>query len=187
MTRKFMRPCAVMVLGFAWLAAPAGAGEWTVAYRLGATNVNVDGDRLSTGTNLSDHGLLHHGLAATYRWPAGPVVEGVLSNASDALPLFDDVDLHHYSLGVGWQFDLGQWWRFTPKAGMVYSELDATQEDIFEGGEPRDHLQDVVPYAEVMLEDRIRGRFGIGMYFRKNFEDYGRSRMVGISLGWTFR
>jgi hypothetical protein len=177
--------CAAALL-LALGAAPAGAGEWTVGTRIGATDLDVDGSELMSGESMSDRGLLAAGLVLAHRWPKGPVLEASTMTSFDPFPIFGFSDMHHFSLAGGWQFDLGRWWRFTPKAGMVYSELETVEEDIFSGGEPTQRFHDLVPFVEVALEGRIGGRFGIGVFHRQIMEKYGDSSTTGVSLTWTF-
>lgn len=173
-------------LSAALTTASVQAGEVTVAARVGATELQVDGDHLSSGDTVSDKGLFATGFSVAYRWPKGAVIEAVTLASVDPFPIFGFDDLEHYSVGAGWQFDLGRWWRFTPKAGLVYTELASQQEDIFTGGEPTDRFSDVVPFVEATIEGRIRGHFGIGMFLRHNFEKFGESGSFGVTLGWTF-
>jgi hypothetical protein len=178
---------AALLLALGLSVAPyATAGELTVGVRFGGTDLDVDGRYLESGDSISDRGLMAAGLAVAYRWERGAVLEATTLTSFDPFPIFGFSDLSHLSVGGGWQFDLGQWWRFTPKAGRTYTELDTQQEDIFAGGEPTERFNDLVPFAELSLEGRIAGKFGIGIFLRQNFEKFGDSQTVGVSLGWTF-
>lgn len=174
------------LLATALAAAGTQAGEFTIGSRIGGTDLDVGSRYTSSGESLRDSGLLAIGWSAAYRWTAGPMIEAVALQSVDPFPLFGWEDLEHYSLGAGWQFDMGKWWHFTPKLGLVYTELSSEQEDFFEGNEPVDKFSDVVPFAEATLEGRIHGHFGIGLYMRENFEKFGSSTSVGVTFGWTF-
>ena len=178
--------CATAATLLALWMAPADAGEWTAGLRFGATDLDVDADHLVSGESMSDRGLMAFGLVVAHRWPKGPVLEASTMTSFDPFPLFGFSDVRHVSLAGGWQFDLGRWWRFTPKAGMAYSELETVEEDFFSGGEPTERFHDLVPFVEVALEGRIGGHFGIGLFHRQNFETYGDTSTSGVSLTWTF-
>ena len=168
------------------MAAPAGAGEVTFQFRLGGTDVKVNGDELVSGDAENDKGLLAAGFALAYRWPKGAVLELSSLSSGDIFPILGFTDMEHVSLGGGWQFDLGQYWHFTPKAGLVYTSLENLQEDIWSGGEPVERFHDVVPFIEASLDGRIGRHFGIGVFWRRNQESFGNSSTYGLSLGWTW-
>jgi hypothetical protein len=173
-------------LAVAWTMAPANAGEVTLQFRLGGTDVKVNGDELVSGNGENDNGLLAAGFALAYRWPKGPVVELSSVSSGDIFPILGFTDMEHVSLGGGWQFDLGEYWHFTPKAGLVYTSLENLQEDIWSGGEPVERFHDVVPFIEASFDGRIGKHFGIGLFWRHNQESFGNSSTYGLSLGWTW-
>lgn len=178
---------AALLLTLGILTAPfAAAGELTVGIRFGGTDLDVDGKHLESGDSISDRGLMSAGLAVAYRWERGLVLEATSATSFDPFPLFGFSDLSHLSVGAGWQFDVGRWWRFTPKAGLTYTELDTVEEDFWAGGEPTQRFHDMVPFAEAAFEGRIGGKLGIGVFLRQNFEKFGDSQTVGVTLGWTF-
>jgi hypothetical protein len=185
-TKKGWPITAVITILAAGSTPPAGAGEVTLQFRLAGTDVKVNGDELISGDTEKDNGLLAAGFSLAYRWPRGAVIEASTMNSADIFPILGFTDMNHVSLGAGWQFDLGQWWRFTPKAGMVYTELENLQEDIWSGGEPVERFHDVVPFIETSFEGRIGGHFGVGLFWRRNMESFGNSSTYGLSLGWTW-
>jgi hypothetical protein len=178
---------AVAAVVAAAVAPGIRAGELSIGIRFGGTNLDVDGELLVSGDSISDRGLFAGGYSLAYRWEQGPMIEAMAMASAQPFPIFGFSDLKHISVGGGWQFDLGNWWHFTPKAGVVYTELEALQEDIWTGGEPIQRFHDVVPFVEASFEGRVYGRFGIGVFARRNFEKFGDSQTVGIFLGWTFK
>jgi hypothetical protein len=168
------------------MMAPAGAGEVTLQFRLGGTDVKVNGDELISGNSEKDNGLLAAGFSVAYRWPKGAVIEASRTDSLDIFPILGFTDMEHLSLGGGWQFDMGQYWHFTPKAGLVYTSLENLQEDIWSGGEPVERFHDVVPFIEASVDGRIGRHFGIGMFWRRNQESFGNSSTYGLTLGWTW-
>lgn len=166
------------------LCSQAGAGEFTVDYKVGMTEVRVDGERLSSGDDVRDT-LMSMGIAVAYKWPQGPFAEFGLAASFDPLPLLGWNNIGHSWLAGGWQFG-GNNWHFKPKVGITRTSLSSQEEDFFEGDEPVDSIREVVPFLEAAFEYRFWGKLGVGGYARQNFEDFGGSFMYGVSVGWTF-
>lgn len=175
-----------------WLAAVAmvfcstgvAAGEFTMDVLLGGTDVHMDGEFLSGGED-HDRGLLTSGISLGHVWATGPRIELGIASSADILPWFGWADLKHTWIAAGWRFGPDHA-HFTPKIGLTHSQLRTLEEDIHTGGEPVDEMKDLVPFAELAAEYRFGGRFGLGGYWRRNFEQFGRSSTVGITLGWSF-
>jgi hypothetical protein len=125
------------------------------------------------------------GLNLTYAWPRGAFVEFSMAGSFNPFPIFGWNDVTHTSLAGGWQFASNNWY-FKPKAGLTRSSLESQEEDFFEGDEPVDEIREIVPFVEMSVEYRFWGNFGVGAYARQNFEDFGSTTMLGVSLGWTF-
>lgn len=172
------------LLAMALLGGVAHAGEFQLGFRLGEDWIDIDGDRLSSGNSVNDH-LVNIGFTASYRWPRGGFIEAGIGG-SGTIDLFGIEDVDHHWLGGGWQFDLADAWKLTPKAGLTYSELTSSEENLFES-EPVDEFTDVVPFVEVTLERRFFKHFGLGLYFHHTFEDWGSTRDFGLALSWTFK
>jgi hypothetical protein len=172
-----------MLAAAALLAGQARAGDLQVAFRLGENWLDIDGDRLSSGNSVNDH-LINIGFTASYRWPRGGYLEAGVGG-SGSIDLLGIQDVNHHWLGGGWQYDLRGDWKLTPKAGLTYSELTSSEENLFES-EPVDEFTDVVPFVEVTLERRFWRHVGLGLYFRHTFEDWGSTRDFGLVLSYTF-
>jgi hypothetical protein len=168
----------------ALLGNAASAGDFQLAFRLGQNWIDVDAERLSSGTGVNDH-QMNLGLSASYRWPGGGFIEAGIAG-SGSFNLLSIQDVSHRWIGGGWQYDLYENFRFTPKAGLAYSRLTSSEEDLFES-EPVDEFSDIVPFAELTLEHRFGRHVGLGLYFRHTFEKWGSTRDFGLQLGWTFR
>jgi hypothetical protein len=145
----------------------------------------VDADQLSSGDAVSS-GMMSTGLTFSYMWSIGPLVEFGLAKSFDPFPIFGWNDVDHLSVAAGWQYGLDGPWRFTPKIGLTSSRLESQQEDFFEGNEPVDRINDVVPFLEASFERRFGPHVGTGLYLRHNFEDFGQSTMYGLTLSWNF-
>lgn len=184
MTRTNYRTMLAGTCLLALMGAQATAGEFQIGLRLGQNWLDVDGDRLSSGNGVNDH-LINLGIMGAYRWPGGGLVEAGIGG-SGSIDIFGIESVAHRWVGGGWQFDLSDTWKFTPKAGLAYSELTSSEEDFF-ASEPVDEFSDVVPYVELTLEHRFFDHLGLGAYFRHTFEDWGSTRDFGLALSWTFQ
>lgn len=165
------------------LAGNAGAGEMQYAFKIGGSMLKVDPERIEDGEGSSTNGVAV-GLSLGYRTDAGLLVElGILGSGNVDSELLSGIV--HKSLGVGWQFER-EGWRLTPKAGLVHSYLDAAGgRELIEDGRPSERFTDTVPFIEAAAERRLGEHFGIGLYLRHVFEDFGDSQAWGISLSWN--
>ena len=173
-----------LAMAAALAAGPAMAGEFEIDVRLGRNWLKVDGSRLTSGNDINDRHLVNLGLAASYQWPRGGFVEVGLAGTGS----FDILGIEHLShrwIGGGWRFDLGSTWKITPKAGLTYSRLTSSEENVF-ATEPVDELGTTAPFAELTIEKRFFEHLGLGLYLRHTFEDWGSTDDRGLLLTWTF-
>lgn len=161
----------------------AVAGEFQLAVRAGKTWIDIDGDRLSSRHGVNDS-LINGALTASYRWERGGYIEAGIGG-SGTLDILGIEDLDHHWIGGGWQFDLEDHWKLTPKAGLTYSELTSSEENLFDG-EPVDEFTDIVPFVEIALEHRFGQHVGLSGYLRHTFEDWGKTHDLGIMFSYTF-
>lgn len=165
------------------MVAPATAGEFGLTFRIGRDDIEIDGNRLTSGNSVNDR-MVNLGLLASYRWEKGGYIEAGVGG-SGGIDVFGIQDVSHRWIGGGWQFDLGDAWKLTPKAGLTWSNLTSSEEDFFDS-EPVDEFSDTVPFFEIAVERRFWERLGVGLYYRHTAEDWGLTRDAGLSLSWTF-
>lgn len=174
-------------MGMALLAAlnpvSGGAGEFQFSAGFGGGNLQIDGDRMRNGDGVKADGLSARGTIG-YRTEPGLLIElGILGLLNvDAEILSGSVQK---SLAVGWQIDRDKW-RFTPKAGFLHSYLDAADgRNLIEDGQPSERFTDTVPFIEAVAEYRFVPKFGMGLYLRHVFEDFGDSQAWGVTFAWS--
>jgi hypothetical protein len=173
----------VLLLCAAMAAGAVQAGDSQVGFRIGKNWLKVDAENMATGTPV-DEGLGSFAFTFAYRWDSGGYLQLGHSEATN-LDIFSFSTLEHYWLGGGWQFDLDEHWKLTPVAGLTYSNLEADDEELFDG-EPTTHIQDTVPFAEILVERHLGRHFALGLYARENFERWGSSRGWGVSVAWRW-
>jgi hypothetical protein len=161
----------------------AQAGDSQIGIRMGKVWLKVDGQSMSSGDPV-DESLRSIGFTFSHRWDGGAYVQVGIGGATNFdIFSFDSVD--HQWVAGGWQFDLPDEWKFTPKLGMAYSSLEAEDEDLFDD-EPVNRINETILFAELAIERRIGRHFGAALFFRENFETWGSSRGWGLSLNWTW-
>jgi hypothetical protein len=172
----------VMLLGAA-LPGSGVAGEFQVGARFGGSNLQIDPDRVLDGNGNSSNGIAV-GLSLGYRTDPGLLFElgilGVLNVDGELLS-----GATQKSLAVGWQMERDRW-RITPKAGFLHSYLDAAGgRNLVEDGRPSERFTDTVPFLEGAVEYRLFPRFGLGLFARHVFEDFGDSQAWGLTFTWN--
>jgi hypothetical protein len=171
------------VLVAALLPGGGSAGEIQLGAGFGGGNLKIEANRMRNGDGVKADGLSARATVG-YRTEAGLLVElGILGLLNvDSEILSGSVQK---SLAVGWQFDRDRW-RLTPKAGFLHSYLDAADgQNLVEDGQPSERFTDTVPFIEGMFEYRFVPRFGMGLYLRHVFEDFGDSQAWGVTFNWS--
>jgi hypothetical protein len=174
---------AMLAVAASLAAGSAQAGETQVAMRVGKNWIRISNGNLTRDEGVKDR-MLALGFTLAYRWDNGAYIEAGTAQADEIeLFNFDIQKVEHHWLGGGWQFELDEKWRLTPKAGMTYSVLESDTADFIDDG-PTERLHAVVPFAELALERRFRTVFSLGVYARQNFEEWGSTRNLGLSFSW---
>lgn len=181
MIRMNWKMCLALALGTCLVVGAAQAGETQIGVRVGKSWLKVDAERMATGQPV-DESLGTFGFTVGHRWEQGGYIEAGYTTATN-LDIFSFDTLEHLWLGAGWQFNLSEKWKLTPKAGLTYSSLEADDEELFDDF-PTRRLHDVVPYAEINLERQLGRHYRMGLYFRENFEEWGSSRGWGLTMAW---
>lgn len=179
------RGWALLVVAVSLAAGGAQAGEVQVTVRPGKNWIHISAGNLARAEGVRD-GMVSFGFTLSYRWDSGAYIEAGTEQANDFdLFNFDVQNIDHHWLGGGWQFNLHEKWRLTPKLGMSYSALESSQAEFIDDG-PTERLHAVVPFVELALERRFGRHFGLGVYSRHVFEEWGRTRGMGLTVAWMW-
>lgn len=170
-------------------SAQAAEAQWQITPR--GQFGDLDVKREYTGANgpRTDGDLLGVGCGFGYLMPFGVVVE-VGADVGAEFDFFDALD--SYSIdqqfaAVGYQFELGEGWRFVPKFGRVRWRLES-EEGMFlnPGPERRDVLEGYDYYWEASISRRISRVVALGIDYKQADHRFGRARstsfMVTIGL-----
>jgi hypothetical protein len=183
MGNKYRGWCLGLAILAGLSAGTTQAGEAQIGVRFGKVWLKVDADSMVSGQPV-DESLGSLGITFAYRWDPGAYLQWGIAGATN-LDIFSLDSVGHHWLAGGWQFDLPHEWKLTPKLGAAYSSLEAEDEDLFDG-QPVSRIHDVIPFAEILVERRLGRHFGLGLFYRENFESWGSSRGWGLGLNWNW-
>ena len=161
----------------------AQAGDYQVGLRMGKVWLKVDADSMISGQPV-DESLGSFGFTFAHRWDGGAYLQLGVGGATN-LDFFSFDSVDHQWIGGGWQFDLADKWKLTPKLGIAYSSLEAEDDELFDD-EPVSRIHEFIPFAELSIERTLGRHFGLSLFFRENFETWGSSRGWGLGLNWTW-
>lgn len=170
-------------------SAQAAEAEWQITPR--ALLGDLDVKREYTGANgpRTDGDLYGVGCGFGYLLPFGAVVEvgADFGTEFDLFNAFDSYSINRQFAAVGYQFEMGQGWRFVPKFGRTRWRLKS-QEGVFlnPGPERRDVLEGYDYYWEASISRRISRVVALGIDHKQANHRFGRDRttsfMVTIGL-----
>jgi hypothetical protein len=182
------------VVAAAALAASAQAvqagngGEFRISPFLGLAGTEVDGRYQEFGRTFEYDGYTV-GISAAWRAPFGLVAEAGTSASGD--PYFGWAtggELREVYAAVGYDFDVAEDWRITPKLGWTSWELKAGEiEDLVDDrGEETDSIDGEDPFVELVVARRFGEHIAIGLALRAADVEFGKSRSAAFTLSWTF-
>lgn len=170
-------------------AAQAMEDEWQITPR--ASSGDLDVKRQYTGVNgaRTDADLYGVGCGFGYLTPFGVIAEvGVDFGAEfDFFNTLDSYSINQQFVAVGYQFELGNGWRFVPKFGRTRWRLKS-EEGIFlnPGPERSEAIEGYDYYWETSVSRRISRVVALGIDYKQADHRFGRARsasfMVTIGL-----
>jgi hypothetical protein len=183
------RLLALLFLSTLPYAAQAAEAEWQITPR--ALLGDADVKREYTGVNGSrtDADLYGVGCGVGYLMPFGMVVEiGADFGAEfDLFNALDNYSLDQQFVAVGYQFELGEGWRFVPKFGRARWRLQS-EEGVFlnPGPEDKDVLEGYDYYWEASVSRRISRVVALGVDYKQADYRFGRARSASFLVTMGF-
>lgn len=180
---------ALLLLPALLHSAHAAEAQWQITPRgvLG----DLDVKREYTGANgpRTDGDLFGVGCGFGYLMPFGVVVEigADFGGEFDFFDALDSYSIDQQFAAVGYQFELGEGWRFVPKFGRTRWRLQS-EEGMFlnPGPERSDVLEGYDYYWEASVSRRISRVVALGIGYKQADHRFGRARatsfMVTIGL-----
>lgn len=184
-------PLLVVTLlsAFALQTARAAESEWQITPRGFAGDLDIK--RQYTGVNGSrtDADLAGIGCGVGYLTPMGIVVAIGADGAAeyDFYGAFDSYSFDQRFAAVGYQFELGNGWRFVPMVGRTRWRLES-KEGLFLNPGPEESavIKGYDYYWEASVSRRISRVVALGVSYRQGDHRFGQSRatafMVTIGL-----
>lgn len=182
-------PLALLLLSTLAPAAQAADAQWQLTPR--ALHGDADVKREYTGVNgpRTDADLYGVGCGFGYLTPFGVVVEvGADFGAEfDLFNTFDSYSFDQQFAAVGYQFELGEGWRFVPKFGRTRWRLKSEEGAFLNPGpEDKDVLEGYDYYWEASVSRQISRVVALGVDYKQADHRFGRARsasfMVTIAL-----
>ena len=179
-TMKWLGACAM-------LAVAAGAhadGDKTKAYiapYVGYAHMRIDGGTIYAEPDTQRFDALQFGAAFGFITPVGFLAEVGRSHAVHANLFYDesDLELTHTSGAVGWRFNFGEGWNFTPKLGRLGWELASDHRILMDDdGELHKTIQGWDNFYELVLTKDLSRSISMGLLFRDVDEEFG----VGVGV-----
>jgi hypothetical protein len=180
---------SVALLGAGVVSAGDMSG-FSIEPFVGYAHLRIDQNSTLEGeTKRVDQGLV--GVSLAYKAPFGLVVNAGYSDAiHDDIFVFDiasGYELEQYYGTVGYQFDFGRGWSFTPKAGR--SRLRLTSEDsllVDQFGEQQKRLIGYQNFFEASLMKNISRSISMGLTLRDVDADFGDWRSAAFTVNFAF-
>ena len=183
-----------LVAVVACLVAPAFAADdgrtaITVSPYLGGAHLKIDADFREDGERLG-RDLALAGITLGVRLPIGLTFE---VGRSDAVHdnVFDwwseGLSFTQKYASIGWQINLGDDWRLTPKYGRAQWDLDSDDVNlVLPSGEIRDKMEGYDNFAEATLSKQLSEGFELGLTARGIDTKFGESISGAVTVSWSF-
>ena len=177
-----------LLAAFATHPARAAENEFQITPRAGTGDLRINAFE-GVNDQLVDSDTLGLGCAFGYLTPIGILAEiGADSYGQwDLFDAFDSFSLSQRFVAVGYQFELGNGWRFVPKAGRARWKLHSDEGRLFHPGpEAENEVRGYGYYWEASVSRRISRVVALGVTYKQGNYDFGRSRTTAflVTLGF---
>jgi hypothetical protein len=161
--------------------------EFQITPRAGIGTLRVD--RFIPLANDEDrkdtHGI---GFGIGFLTPVGIVVEagGDYFGNESVFDLDDNLSLRQEFISLGYQFELGNGWRFVPRVGRAHWKLRSDDDDLFDDNDPALIARGNDYFWEAAVARRISRVVTLGLNVKQGNYEFGRTRSAAfvITLGF---
>lgn len=169
----------------------ASEQELQITPRLGFGNIELDPGVLTVDNSDVDEDnevdTIDAGVGLAYLTPFGLVLEAGLQGQTNTLfgGLFDELTFSERYVAVGFQFELGNGFRLTPKVGRTHWEL-RNEEGIFlnPGPEQVEEIDGYEDFYEVSFTKTISRSISMGVRYK--WADYSFGEVDSVMFVTTF-
>ncbi|MBM0107383.1 hypothetical protein JM946_21805 [Steroidobacter sp. S1-65] len=174
-----------LLSAFGLETARAGEDEWQITPR--GFSGDLDIKRPYTGVNGSrtDADLAGIGCGIGYLTPVG-IVAAIGADGGAEFDLFGAFDSYSFDqqfVAVGYQFELGNGWRFVPMVGRTRWRLES-EEGLFlnPGPEASEVVRGYDYYWEASVSRRISEAVALGISYKQGDYRFGQSRATAFMV-----
>ncbi|HEY0941655.1 MAG TPA: hypothetical protein VGE08_16250 [Steroidobacter sp.] len=167
----------------------AAEDEWQITPRGFAGDLDLKRGYTGVNGSRTDADLVGIGCGIGYLTPMGVVVAAGLDGGGeyDLFGTFDSYSLDQRFVAVGYQFELGNGWRFVPMVGRTRWRLESEEGLLLNPGpEQRSVVTGYDYYWEASVSRRISRAVALGISYRQGDYQFGDSSatafMVTIGL-----
>jgi len=161
--------------------------EFQLTPRAGVGDLRVDrfipvrGDEPRKDT----HGL---GIGFGFLTPLGIVVEagGDYFGNDNLFGLDDGLTLRQEFISVGYQFELGDGWRFVPRVGRAHWKIRSDDDQLFDDNNPAIVHRGNDYFWEAAVGRQISSKVTLGLNVKQGNYDFGRTRSAAfvVTIGF---
>ena len=181
MRNAFLAVTLLSALGLQ--TAGAVESEWQITPRGFFSDLDVK--RQYTGVNgaHTDADLGGIGVGVGYLSPVGIVaaIGGDIGGEFDVYGAFDSYTFDQRFVAVGYQFELGNGWRFVPMVGRARWRLEAEEGAFLNPGVERSSVIEGYDYYwEASVSRRISRAVALGVSYKQGDYQFGQSRAAAF-------
>ncbi len=176
--------CAILHQPWARAETP----EFQITPRIGVGSLLI---HQFVGINKSEVNTDTYGIGASLAFltPIGVVAEIGADTFGDFnfFDTFNSFDLSQQFASLGYQFELGNGWRFVPRVGRAHWKLRSQEGWLFHPGpeEVREARGDDY-FWEVGLAHRVSSVVSLGVSYKQGQYDFGRTRSTAFTVTMGF-
>lgn len=165
--------------------ARAGEDEWQITPRGFSGDLDIKRQYTGVNGNRTDADLAGIGCGVGYLTPIG-IVAAIGADGGAEFDLFGAFDTYSFDqqfVAVGYQFELGDGWRFVPMVGRARWRLES-EEGMFlnPGPEESEVIRGYDYYWEASVSRRISETVALGVSYKQGNYEFGESRTAAFAV-----
>jgi hypothetical protein len=175
-----MTAAALALLGAAQ-ASIAAESEFQITPRIGQGELKIDAFE-GLGEDLRETETYGLGIGFGVLTPIGVVLE-VGADSHGRLEIIDEDDdfsLSQQYVAVGYQIELGDGWRLTPKVGRARWKLRSDHSLLDFNSSDNDELRGYEYVYEATIARKVSRVITLGLNYKQGDFDFGRARAVSF-------
>jgi hypothetical protein len=172
---------AALILGFAQCATSAEDSEFQITPHIGQGELKIDAFE-GVDDELHETDTYGLGIGFGVLTPIGVVIE-IGADSQGNIEIFDDDEefsLTQRYIAVGYQLELGDGWRITPKVGRASWKL-RSDEGLFDFNDDDDRELRGYEYVyDVTVARKVSRVLTLGLNYKQGDFDFGKARALSF-------